>query len=259
MDPRKNTARFYDIVSHPINDVPFYLERIKALKTKNILELGCGTGRVLVPLAKACQKIVGIDYSHEMLEVCKEKVAKAGLSNTLTVQGDISNLNFGKTFDLVIAPYRVLQALETDEEVNGFFETVSNHLKTSGRGIVNVFKPKMSAAEIRSSWCQPGEIINQEIDLEDGSRLLYSFRQHKMDKEKLVLYPDMIYRRYVNNILVEEVIHSIKMRCYYPGEFKQLIENKGFTITGLWGGYNNEQYGAGPELVIEFKKPDAIP
>jgi ubiquinone/menaquinone biosynthesis C-methylase UbiE len=257
MDPRKNTARFYDAVNHPINDVPFYLERIKSLKAKNVLELGCGTGRMLVPLAKSCVKIIGIDYSHEMVETCKEKVANAGLTNTQTFQGDITNLNLGGTFDLVVAPYRVLQALETDEEVHGFFETVSKHLKTSGRGIVNVFKPKKSAKEMRTSWYQPGEIIDQEINLKDGSHLIYSFRQHKMDKEKLVIYPDIIYRRYVNDALIEEMIHPIKMRCYYPEEFKQLIENMGFTITGSWGGYNNEEYGLGPELVIEFKKRDA--
>lgn len=153
MDPRKNTARFYDAVNHPINDVPFYLERIKSVKAKNILELGCGTGRVLVPLAKSCKKIVGIDYSHEMLETCKEKVINAELTNARVFQGDITSLNLGKTFDLVIAPYRVLQAFESDK---------------------------------------------QEIKLEDGSRLVYAFRQHKIDKEKLVIYPDIIYRRYYN-------------------------------------------------------------
>jgi ubiquinone/menaquinone biosynthesis C-methylase UbiE len=130
MDTRKNTARFYDTVNHPINDVPFYLEKIKSLKAKNVLELGCGTGRVLVPLAKSCEEIVGIDYSQEMLETCKEKVANAGLTNARIFQGDITRLNLGKTFDLVIAPYRVLQALESDNEVQGFFETIAKHLNT---------------------------------------------------------------------------------------------------------------------------------
>jgi len=254
MDPRKNTARFYDTVSHPINDVTFYIERIQSLKAKNVLELGCGTGRVLVPLAKSCEKIVGVDYSREMLNICEEKIANEVISNTRTIEGNITTLNLGETFDLVIAPYRVIQALETDKEVNSFLETISLHLKPSGTGILNVFNPKKSAEEMRASWCQPDEIIDQEIKLGDGSRLVYSFRQHKMDKEKLVIYPDMIYRRYLNNVLVEEVIHPIKMRCYYPDEFKRLITNTGFTITRSWGGYNNEEYGVGPELVVEFKK-----
>lgn len=257
MDPRKNTARFYDAVSHPVNDVPFYLERIKSVKAESVLELGCGTGRVLVPLAKSCKEIVGIDYSQEMLETCDTKIANAGLTNARVFRGDITNLDLDKTFDLVVAPYRVLQALESDKEVRGFFETIAKHLNPAGKGIVNVFKPKMSAEEMKKSWCRPGEIINQEIDLDDGSHLVYAFRQQKMDKEKLVLYPDMIYRRYVAGALVEEIIHSIKMRCYYAEEFKQLITGLGFSITGLWGGYNNEEYNVGPEFVIEFKKRNA--
>ncbi len=151
MDPRKNTARFYDTVKHPIDDVPFYIERIKSLKAKKVLELGCGTGRVFLPLARECEKIVGIEFSKEMLETCEEKVTKSGLTNTKTFKGDITNLNLSETFDLVIAPYRVLQALESDEEVHGFFETISKHLKTTGRGIVNVFKPNKSAEEMRKS------------------------------------------------------------------------------------------------------------
>lgn len=257
MDPRKNTARFYDTVSHPINDETFYLKRIKSLKAKNVLELGCGTGRVLVPLAKSCEKIVGVDYSQEMLDICEKKIANEGITNTKTIKGNITSLNLGETFDLVIAPYRVMQALETDKEVHSFLETISLHLKSSGMGILNVFNPKKSAEEMRANWCQPSEIIDQEIKLGDGSRLVYSFRQHKINKEKLVIYPDMIYRRYFNDVLVEEVIHPIIMRCYYPDEFKRLITNMGFTITRSWGGYNNEEYGVGPELVIEFKKSSA--
>ena len=224
------------------------------MNAKNVLELGCGTGRVLVPLAKSCENIVGIDYSQEMLETCKEKITNAGLTNARVFQGDITNLNIGETFDLVIAPYRVLQALESDKEVRDFFETIAKHLNTNGKGIVNVFKPKMSAEEMKTYWRQPDEIINQEIDLADGSHLVYAFRQHRMGKEKLVIYPDMVYRRYVNKVLVEEIIHPIKMRCYYPDEFKHLITDTGFTITELWGGYNNEVYNVGPELVIEFEK-----
>lgn len=254
MDPRKNTARFYDTVSHPINDEAFYLEIIKSLKVKNVLELGCGTGRILVPLAKLCDKIVGVDYSQEMLNVCEEKLAKEGITNAQTFEGNITSLNLGETFDLVIAPYRVIQSLETDEEVQGFLETISLHMKSNGRGILNAFRPKISAEEMRLSWCKPDEIIDQEIMLKDGSRLVYSFRQHKIDKERLVIYPDIIYRKYLKDVLVEEVIHPIKMRCYYPDEFKQLVTNMGFTITRLWGGYNNEEYGIGPELVIEFIK-----
>jgi hypothetical protein len=43
------------------------------------------------------------------------------------------------------------------------------------------------------------------------------------------------------------------MRYYYPGEFKNLIESEGFKITNSWGGYNDEEYGTGRELVVALK------
>ena len=63
MDPRKDTSLFYDLVSHSIDDIAFYHDRIKQLNARYVLELGCGTGRVLIYLAKTCARIVGVDYS----------------------------------------------------------------------------------------------------------------------------------------------------------------------------------------------------
>lgn len=253
-DPRKHTALYYDLVSHPVDDVPFYLNRVKMHAAQRLLELGCGTGRVFVNLAKVCPRAVGVDYSSEMLGRCREKLRSEGVSTAQLVRGDITQLNLNEQFDLVIAPYRVLQALESDDEVNGFFDTIERHLKPSGFGIVNTFRPNRSPEELRRDWIRATEMVCEEKTLEDGSRLVYADRRPRMDKVKLVLYPEMIYRKYRNNELIEEVIHPIKMRCYYADELVRLIFEKRFTVTECWGGYHNEAYGEGPELVVEFKK-----
>jgi hypothetical protein len=65
-------------------------------------------------------------------------------------------------------------------------------------------------------------------------------------------YPELIYRRYVGQTLVDQVLLKIAMRCYYPEEFVQLIARHRFRVLRCWGGYNGEQYGLGPELVVEF-------
>lgn len=97
MDPRKNTSRFYDIVAHSVDDVPFYLDRMKQLGASDVLELGCGTGRVLLHLAGTCARIVGVDYSREMLDRCDEKIQASGLTNAQTTLGDITNLQLAET------------------------------------------------------------------------------------------------------------------------------------------------------------------
>lgn len=73
-----------------------------------------------------------------------------------------------------------------------------------------------------------------------------------MDCDRLILYPELIYRRYEEDEVKDEVALKIVMRCYYPVEFEKLIIDHGFRIVNRWGGYAGEPYGQGPELVIQF-------
>ena len=77
-----------------------------------------------------------------------------------------------------------------------------------------------------------------------------------MDMEKLVLYPELIYRWYKGGVLKKEAVLELVMRCCYPDEFEALITGHGFRIINRWGGYQGEPYGAaGSELVIQFDLP----
>jgi hypothetical protein len=77
-----------------------------------------------------------------------------------------------------------------------------------------------------------------------------------MDRERLVLYPELVYRRYEGETLVDEQVLAISMRCYYPEGLAQLVRNQGFRVVGKWGGYGGEPYGKGPELVLAFTQGD---
>ncbi len=77
-DPRAEAARYYDLNPHAPNDIPFYEARVTS-PAAHILELGCGTGRVLVPLARSCGYIHGIDASEAMLDLCRSKLLAAGI------------------------------------------------------------------------------------------------------------------------------------------------------------------------------------
>jgi ubiquinone/menaquinone biosynthesis C-methylase UbiE len=101
------------------NDVPFYLARLPSSEAQ-VLELGCGTGRVTVPLARHCAFICGIDHSEAMLRICRDKLSAAAIHNAEVVLGDMSDFHLDRTFDFIIAPYRVMQNLGTNEQVHGF-------------------------------------------------------------------------------------------------------------------------------------------
>jgi hypothetical protein len=71
----------------------------------------------------------------------------------------------------------------------------------------------------------------------------------------LVLHPELVYRVYEGDDLIEEVTHRIVMRCYYPEELLDLIRTEGFRITATFGGYEGAPYGTpGTDQVVEFQE-----
>ena len=253
MDPRGRAARYYDACPVFPNDIPFYRARIPSPRAR-VLELGCGTGRVLVSLLDYCGYIHGIDHSEAMLGLCWAKLRQRGVpsSKGCVELGDITRLSLPMQFDLVIAPFRVLQTLETDEEVDGLFGSIRRHLTPGGSCILNAFNPKYDPEGLLRDWVSHEEILIWEVPYL-GGRLTCHDRRPRMDREKLVLYPELIYRWYEQDVLKETMVHPLVMRCYYPDPFLRLIEDHGFRIVGRWGGYAGEPYGEGPELVAQFK------
>jgi SAM-dependent methyltransferase len=252
-DIRAAAAKYYDLDPDPLDDVPFY-QRLIPSPQAHVLELGCGTGRVTVPLAASYGHIHGIDLSPAMIAICRQKLEQAniGTEKVRIETGDITSLDLGWKFDLIIAPYRVMQNLETDREVEGLFDCIRRHLAPDGSCILNVFNPKRDPERMRREWCVDGEIFCWEMPVE-GGKVIHHERRPRMEPGPLILYPELIYRRYENENLKDEAVLKIAMRCYYPNQFEKLIVEHGFQVMKRWGGYQSEAYGQGPELVIQFK------
>ena len=251
-DPRARAARYYDFIPTAPDDLLFYQEHLPSSEA-SVLELGCGTGRVLVPLSQSCGYIHGVDSSEAMLAICRRKLSEAGIpaSRAKLELGEITSLDLGQSFDLITAPWRVLQNLERDEEVDGLFRTIHRHLNPAGHCVLNVFMPWSDKETLRREWCRP-ETFWCEVPMGEHRGLFYEHRR-SMDHQRMAIYPDLIFREYDGDRMIDETVLSICMRCYYPNEFEQLVSEHGFEIVGQWGGYQGEAYGGGPELVIEFK------
>ena len=253
VDTRAGAAKYYDLNPHTPDDIAFYRERVPAPEA-SVLELGSGTGRILIPLVGVCSYIHGVDCSEAMVAICREKLKKAGISDSKArvELGDITNPSISKKFDLIIAPFRVFQNLETENEVDGLFESIKLHLSTKGTCILNVFKPKFEPETLRHMWPDKSEYLCWET-VAEGGRTTCHGRNASIHPEWNILYPELIYRQYTADKLTDEVVLQIVMRCYYPDEFRHEILNRGFEIIEQWGGYKGERYGEGQELVIQFR------
>jgi SAM-dependent methyltransferase len=252
MDARATTAAYYDLAPDFPPDIPFYVQQVSA-GASSVLELGCGTGRVTVPVATRARFLYGVDLSPAMIARCQVRLRGAGISPARAVAavGDITQLRLPARFDLIIAPYRVFQNLVTEAEVAGLFATVRTHLAQGGRCILNTFRPRADPATLIAKWQVPSEDLDWEIPFEGGVLRCY-VRRARVRPEPLVLHPDLIYRRCLEGLLQDEAVASIAMRCWYPEELQERIRQEGFVVTGSWGGYEGEPYGTGPELIVAF-------
>jgi SAM-dependent methyltransferase len=251
-DIRAEAAQYYDVNLTIPYDIAFYQACLPS-SDASVLELGCGTGRVLLPLAAVCDFIQGIDRSQAMLASCQQKLQAAAIPPTKArvALGDITQFVLGRRFDLIIAPYRVFQLLETEAQVDGLFQCVRAHLALGGTCILNVFHPQSGFEGVQQAWERATEFCRWEVTV-DGVRLRCDERWLRLDAERHILYPELVYRRYVGGAWVEDAVLQIPRRCYAPDEFEQVILDHGFRIIQRWGGYAGERYGEGPELVVQF-------
>lgn len=245
-------AAYYDLTTTGMDDIAFYARYVDP--GSSVLELGCGTGRVSAALSERARRVVGVDRSEAMLKRAQEK--RSG-PRTTYVLDDITKVRLGERFDLIIAPFRVLQALERDAQVSAFFQTIKAHLAPGGEAILNVFHPNLEAHEMASGWVIEGENYGAEFALPGGESVTLSDERRQLDAERQVLYPVLIYRRYRAGVLIDEHRSPICMRYYYPEQFLALIEGHAFSVKARFGGYAGEPYGEGGELVVVFEDAHA--
>jgi SAM-dependent methyltransferase len=249
---RADVARYYDCDPRDHGDVEFYQSMLPS-RDATVLELGCGTGRVLVPLIDHCSYIRGIDLSEAMLALCRKKLHALNISKKRCAvqQGDITDLNLGRSFDLITAPGAVFQGLETNDEIDGLFDTVASHLAPGGTCILNVFRPLLDKEQMATQWPRDEDQLAWEASIE-GGRVTCHDRRTRVDAKKQIIYPDLIYRTYHGEKMEDETILNLVLRYYYPDEFVEIIENHGSHVVNRWGGYKGEPYGEGTQLVVQF-------
>ena len=115
-------------------DVPFW-QRLAAAQDGRVLELGCGTGRITLPVVKTGARLVGIDRSAPMLARARQRLRRARLGGgALLVRGDIRHLPFRRScgFSLVMAPYGILQSLTRERDLTATLASVARALRRGG-------------------------------------------------------------------------------------------------------------------------------
>jgi len=250
------TANFYDLDQRNVvqDDIPFYIERAKRIQG-DVLELACGTGRVLLPMAQAGINVWGLDLSKEMLDQLDPK--KSRLDQNVkdrihTIHGDMSNFDLERKFSLIIIPFRGFQALTTNEQQKSSLQIIHRHLVDDGLFIIDVFRPY---AQLDESWMLQDEIEDWTYsDLNTGINVKRTNKRTKIDVEKQIIYPELIYYITDQNGKEERIVEPLALKYYYEEQLRELLLSNGFEIVEEMGYYDGRSIKDGPELIYVCKK-----
>ena len=230
-------------------DIGFYVEEAKATRGP-VLELGSGTGRILLPIARAGGTIVGLDSSSNMLERCRQKLAaeSAAVRGRVTLQQrDIHDFDLGERFPLIIAPFRVVQHLTTVDDQLRFLAAVARHLAPNGRFAFDVFNPYF-AKLVEADGVEREDTPAQRLP--DGRTLRRAYRIARVRWVDQVSDSELIY--YVDG---KRYVQAFEMRWYLAAELQHLLARSGFRVRAMYGDFARGPVVDGcPELVVLAEK-----
>lgn len=144
--PQGLSGPFYDVVARfdPTlqGEVDYYAGLIASGSW--VLELGCGTGRITLPLAERDLAVVGLDLASNMLAAAQAKHAKASpeiQARTAFVRGDMTQFDLNHEFDAVIAPFFGFSHLPRGGPRRKAMEAIARHLRPGGVAAIHAILP----------------------------------------------------------------------------------------------------------------------
>lgn len=227
----------YDTAIHFTADLDFYLGLAKRQKGP-ILDIGCGTGRVLLPLLRAGHRVVGMDLSPHMLDLAGQKARRAGFTPELH-RGDMRDFSLEEEFSLILIPYFAMIYMTTDEERSRVIEGCRRHLAPrgmlafdfdAGRGEPGLGKPWLGFQTVEADGVvvQTVQLNQLTQDLRVVNIVTYRFRGP--------------YSRIEVSASVEASISASRLA--------KLLEAGGFTVQGFYQDYAYAPYSGGEECVV---------
>ncbi len=239
-------AEFYDDTPPYAarKDIDFYIQSARE-SGGPVLEVGCGTGRVLIPTAAAGVEITGLDLSDHMLAICRRRLRQeaADVRDRVTlVRGDMRLFDLGREFALVTTPFRPFQHLETVDDQMSCLQTIRRHLKPGGRLILDLFNPSLKFLTDDGASRESGD--EPEFTLPDGRRVVRKLRVAKRNYFTQVQECEIIYYVTHPDGRKERLVHAFPMRYLFRFEAEHLLERCGFEVEALYADYDKAAYGS---------------
>lgn len=220
------------------SDIPFYL-RLADRAGRRVLEAGCGTGRVLLPLARGGCQVVGLDASPAMVRLCNEKLeheAKEVRLRTQVIEADMRDFDADGPFDLAFVAVKSFAYLQTAADQLAALHSLGRHLRPGGLLALDLLQPS-------PAWlAEPVGSLRQDLSrqLPDGTVLVRTEAVVGTDLAAQVKVIRSAYELIAPDGTVTKQLVEWPYRFTFRYEVEHLLARAGFTVDGVYGGYEGE-------------------
>ncbi len=223
--PYDAIAELYDPWSVSVTeDVAFYLAEARRAGGP-VVELGVGTGRIAIPIAADGIRLIGVDSSAGMLDVCRRRAALAGVQLDLRL-GDLRQPPVDERVPLVICPFRSFLHLADDTERRRAFAATRTLLVPGGRLVFDVFAPGAEDVEAtHDRW----------IEREPGI-----FERALWDTEARTL---------TLSVRGDSGETTMTLAWLEPDDWRRLLEDSGLDVEACYGWFDRRPYSGGEDTV----------
>ncbi|SMO75416.1 class I SAM-dependent methyltransferase [Melghirimyces algeriensis] len=244
---------YYDWTSDGLDGDMAYYANLAMESGGPVLELGCGTGRCSLGVARHGIEVVGVDKQPEMIEVAEKKAHAMDLSHRCQwICGDMTDFDLEKKFPLVMIPYRSFLHLLSIRDQLAALQKVREHLTDDGVFAFNVFVPNVSQLVeederyvCRGNFFIPG--TDESVDVYDYTEFDFFHQRASITR---------YYERFASDgMSLSRLRTNFSIRYIFPAELFHLLHVGGFQIIHRYGGFRREPFGPGSsELVVEARK-----
>lgn len=246
-------AEYYDHDHVFTEDIGFYLDWACRCDGP-ILELGCGTGRVTLPLAEHGFRIHGVDVSANMLSICRDRVVEKDLDGRVELcLADMAGFDLLRNdFSLAFAALRSFMHLQTQAEQLACLRRVYSHLRPGGHFIVDVIAPDLEQLSRKPN----GQfVIRREFDLPNGHHVLRKQRLVEHDVVGQVRHFEFLFEEFdAGGALVRERLVPLYMRYTFRYELQLLLERVGFEIVESFRDYEQSPYDGTGDMILVSRR-----
>lgn len=222
-----------------------------------VLELGCGTGRVSIPIARAGVNITGLDLSAEMLSLCRKKLVKEPdevRSRIKLARADMRDFSLDATFALAVITYGPFNNLLTVADQLACLGCIHRHLKKGGRLVFDVIF--LGPEEL--SMKTPAVIVKDRPPflMPDGRKVSWGLRFEKIDCYNQVIHETLTYDVAYPDGRRERLAYPEETRFFYRLEVEHLLARAGFKPEAVYADFNKTPFGEKPpeEMIIAAVK-----